>query len=942
MTRLCVCLLMIFLIQEQSGAQNIAINNIPCLRKLPVNAIHRIFQDKEGYMWYGTVDGLCRDDGYHVKIFRSDINTPGLLDNNLVECITEDHEEKIWFGTDKGVYILDKKDYFLRPLDYKRLKNQFIYRIDTSSNGYIWVSIWGKLLKYCPDGTLVRAYPIRYNGQETFVGGFCEGRNKTLIITYNDGGIYHLDKQTDTFRSYPSGLKRNNPTVIIQDREHDYYWLSTWGDGLVRFNPNAPQDSMYIYQPLPINCKGEKNGIILYIKQDDKLGYLWGTSSHDLVAYKQDKKGMLKQIKLDLLPTSNRMLNDLIKDRWGNLWISAFDQPSFIVHFMEDTPKGYSLPTLRNRISYNPAIMSLADSGNGIMWFSQERTGICLYNIQNNRMSCYKDFNETKDLQLESVKEMSDTRLNGAVWVVPENTLLAYRLGRKGMTMQLLDKIDLSIINASGNIRKIMETSDGNHLWLGTTNGLYQYQFKNKKFTMICDTLGFVTSMTQSADGTTWVCTNDKGLYKITPQGVCKSYPMSPSFSSSSITTDGILWLGSEEGGIYSFDPYTEQIKDYSNICGMNGDQINQIFVDMFNHIWIDTNQKIIEFNPRNSSFRTYSTTDGTMLLWRLIPTSMCQGKDGNIYFGGIPGICSVTPSTQLEREAHKIKTLITDVKIMKHSILFGTKRKQNSPSAILLNPNDHNLEISFSSLNHRLAHKIRYAYKLEDIDKDWNYTANGENTAFYNYLPKGNYTFLVKATDENGLWSKEITKMSIQRLPAFYETWYAYLGYILGFIGILGYLLYIYLKRIERKHNEMWADSKEMIKMRHYLDSEVNLQESEYIQLDKILLEKAVKSVEAHLTEPNFDVTGLAEDMNMSRSTLTRKLKAITGRTPLNFIRNIKMKHARHLLEDKGKSVTEVATTLGYFNRKYFTACFKEEFGLTPSEYQKNMQEET
>lgn len=125
---------------------------------------------------------------------------------------------------------------------------------------------------------------------------------------------------------------------------------------------------------------------------------------------------------------------------------------------------------------------------------------------------------------------------------------------------------------------------------------------------------------------------------------------------------------------------------------------------------------------------------------------------------------------------------------------------------------------------------------------------------------------------------------------------------YVLIVMGVSGYSLYLYLKRVDRKNNEMWADNKEMIKMRIYLDSKVNLPEPEFVQLDKLLLEKAVKAVEDNLTEPDFDVTALADAMNMSRSTLTRKLKAITGRTPLDFIRNIKMKHARHMLEDKDK----------------------------------------
>ena len=104
-------------------SQNITITDIPTIDQLPVNAIHRVFRDSEGYMWYGTVNGLCRDDGYHVKVFRSDIDTPGLLEDNLVECIAEDKKGNIWFGTDKGAYILNKSDYSVHPIDPKRLKN---------------------------------------------------------------------------------------------------------------------------------------------------------------------------------------------------------------------------------------------------------------------------------------------------------------------------------------------------------------------------------------------------------------------------------------------------------------------------------------------------------------------------------------------------------------------------------------------------------------------------------------------------------------------------------------------------------------------------------------------------------------------------------------------------------------------------------------------------
>ena len=107
------------------------------------------------------------------------------------------------------------------------------------------------------------------------------------------------------------------------------------------------------------------------------------------------------------------------------------------------------------------------------------------------------------------------------------------------------------------------------------------------------------------------------------------------------------------------------------------------------------------------------------------------------------------------------------------------------------------------------------------------------------------------------------------------------------------------------------------------------------------MLLDNILKAVEDNLSEPDFDVQHLAEKVNMSRSTLTRKLKAITGLTPLEYIRRVKMQHACRMLKNSHTTVNEVALALGYYNRKYFTACFKEEYGLTPSEYQKKQDQE-
>ncbi len=845
-------------------SQNITITDIPTIDQLPVNAIHRVFRDSEGYMWYGTVNGLCRDDGYHVKVFRSDIETPGLLEDNLVECIAEDKKGNIWFGTDKGVYILDKSDYSVHPMDRERLKNIPVMYLYATSDGYMWLSYRSILAKYDINGQLVKEYPLQNEYGRTTISGFCESRNHEIIISVWNGRVYHLDKEKDEFVPYPDKMRRQNPTVMVQDNEQDYFWLATWGDGVVRFDPSAPEDSMFVYSELPVNAAGEEDGVILSLVQDDKLGYIWLTTGHDFMSLQIQPDKTLKQLKFQtgLLPV-NHMLVEVLKGR-GCLWVSAFDCPSFIVHLMDNITKDYALPALADRANRSPAVMALCDDGDGMMWIMQERTGLVLYDLKRDKVKIYSDFPALASLALDNGREMTRARINDGIWVAKDLNRWVYGMARQGMEMHLKDVIDLNgQVEPNATVTKLYEDSHG-ILWIGLSKGLCSYDVRQKRIKQV--------------------------------------YP------------------------------------DVGHVMGSN--QVNQIVADAYNHIWIDTNQKLIEFNPRNGSFRTYLTTDGSILLHRFLPTAVCQAKDGNIYWGGIPGICMVTPSNGLERKASAVKTKITDIKLQGASLIFGDRKGSNSINRIELHPDDQNLEISFSSLNHRYASKIRYAYRLIGVDKAWVYVEGGKNSAFYNHLSKGTYTFQVKATDENGLWSKEVTELTIRRLPAFYETWGAYLFYVLIVMGISGYSLYLYLKRIDRKNNEMWADSKEMIKMRTYLDSKVNLPEPEFVQLDKLLLEKAVKAVEDNLTEPDFDVTALADAMNMSRSTLTRKLKAITGRTPLDFIRNIKMKHARHMLEDKDKSVTEVAATLGYFNRKYFTTCFKEEFGMTPSEFQKSQHE--
>lgn len=910
-----------------------SLTEIPTLRKLPVNAIHRVFQDSEGYMWYGTVNGLCRDDGYRIQVFRADFNHPGRLDDNLIECITEDLQRRIWFGTDKGAYILDKKDYTIRRVEHPKLNGRLVNQAYTTTDGNVWLSTEGTMLRFASPEQCIKEYETYNKEGAALVAGFCESRNGDIIVCISESAVCRLDRKTDTLVPFDHPSMPPHPGSIIQDSEQDYFWMCTWGEGLVRFNPSAVPDSMFVYQH-PVT---PVTGSLMFLAQDKSTGRLWITSTTRLLVYDVVNGKARLSDDNDLL-SSYSMLNEIIRDNKGDFWVSAFDCPSFILHNRKDGPRKYALPALKAYSEYRPAVMALCDAGDGMVWLFQERCGIFLYDLENDRAFCHKDFSTTMNLPFGMVKLMAESRTENTVWISPQYKLQAYRLKRNGMNMSLTDMVDFASYTHDDAMSSLHEDMEGKFLYAGTHKGLFRHDLHTGQTKAVCDTMGHVTGIIETDDHTLYVCTYDKGIYALSPEGGIRHYPLTQAFSCITRTTDGLLWLGSDEGDLISMNPHDGTTQDYNRTCNLNGDMINRVVADDFNHIWIDTNQKIIEFNPHNGSFRTHPTTDGSLNLWRLIPTALCKGMDGTLYFGGIPGICRFTPSNILEREASDARVVITDLRSDGRSLFFDKNRTCVAGEVFEISADESNLTICFSSLNHRTAHKIRYAYRLKGIDKQWQYVALEEPEARYGHLTKGTYEFEVKATDNNGQWSRTVTVFRFHRLPAWYETWWIYLIYIIGITSCIGYGVFRYIRRMQHKNDELWADSEEMLRMRDYLNRTSETEMEEHGKLDKLFIDKAVKIVEENLSEPDFDVQRLADGMNMSRSTLTRKLKSVSGDTPLDFIRHIKMKHARHMLEDSGRNISEVAATLGYYNRKYFTTCFKEEFGMTPSEYQKNV----
>ena len=810
-----IYIFMVILFANSIHSRNITLGKIPLLEQLPVNAIHRIYQDSEGYMWYGTINGLCRDDGYNVKIFRSDLENPELLASSDITAITEDKDNKIWFGTFRGAYILDKQTDEIHPLKDPRLRGKRIAEIKSTTDGSIWVSISGLLLRYDSNENLLNEYSLLFANTPRELQYMVEDRAGNILFSMGENTLYKVDDEKQSLR--PFAVMPHSINHFIQDQTKSYYWVGTWGSGIIRFDPAAPSDSRFIPQPLPINSKNETDGHIIRIVQDDIFGYLWVATYSDLVVFEITEEGMLKQIDTsDFLPQHNKMLSEMIKDREGNLWMAGYNVESSIISFQDNTVKGFPITPLRQYLGGNPAITSLCKDEDGIFWLAQDRVGLCLYAPEENHISYYFEFPETQHLWLNHISQIEKSQKHNKVWVAPFGPEV-YGLVRESRKLKHTHHIRLSDVNPHpGNVESLYEDSRHN-LWIGTTNSLYIYRPNQNKPEQINSITNIVSEIVETTDGTIWIATERDGIYKIDGNETPVKFSIGKELLCFNATPDGKFWLGTGEGNVLLFDPLTSAITDYSIACGMNGDRVYKIIVDIYNHVWIYTNQKLTEFNPINGSYRNFLASDEWLLLNRFLPRAIYKDPSGTIYFGGIPGFIALQPSHHLESMPQQVHTTITDVEVMGSPFPFASKPAKDMPGKVEFSAKDRNIAIHFSSLDHGNARKIRYAYRMKGIDKDWVYIGDGRNTAFYNQLKKGKYTFEVKATDENGLWSNNITTLAVVRHPAFYETWWAYTLYILLAAAIAWSFLSLYIRRLKLKNEKDLVEEVTQMKLRYF-----------------------------------------------------------------------------------------------------------------------------
>ncbi len=787
------------------------------MSQLPSSTVQRVYQDKEGFMWFGTPDGLCRYDGYEVRSLRSDMNNPFLLTSNDIQCITDDDEHHLWVGTKQGLNRLDKRNLHVEHVQDSIFGNDRINSLAADKRGNIWIGTNRGLYRYNLHGQALHHYGYNPLDKKTVSGSSVNqvyaDRTGTIWVMCWESGLCRYEPETDTFTRFPRVGKGNNPFRLYQDNQ-GRYWLGTWGDGFFRFDPNAPRPSMY-RQQIPSNTSGLKPETAIFsIVQDDTNGYLWLMSLTGLYVVKPMNDDRPQPIDISsYLKGSSRLYSEIVKDRNNNLWIGAFGEGVIRIGFNRPTVQNHSLDIVRQRMGFYPSIKALSVDKDGLVWLGMNRYGLCLYDRTNNVARVNEEIQGLSELKnIQTVNYIRSIHHTNEHWISCDNRYL-YVVAKKGSGVVLKSTIDLNSNNSYNSYgdKVLFEDKEGN-VWVGMMGGVIKVT-SGKRVVPIAE-IPFVTAITQDADGEIWISSEQSGFCRLVRSG--NTYKVTAyDKNTEGLTTSNVqsvchqsgnhIWVGTKEGRVLIFDKRTSRFTDMSKRCAMTGEGILNIKVDSSGTVWISTNKRVTRFNSATGMAAVYSVFDD-LAVTSFVAGACSINEAGEVFFGGNRGFCVFLPSNEKRKSATIPQGVqVTDVKVHNQSIMLsgGTDVYDVVEGLLTLRHTDNSIEVDFSSLNYAFPSKVQYAYKLEGVDEEWNYTTATRRFATYNNLDKGKYRLLLRATDENGQWGKTVTGLRVRIKPAVYETWWAYTLYVLAMVMIL-YGLYRFTTNRLRLKNEL------------------------------------------------------------------------------------------------------------------------------------------
>lgn len=930
--------------------QGIVFERLKANDQLPANEINHIFQDHTGYLWIGTQNGLYRFDGYRMKQYRNTPAQPHVLASNVVSFISEDHQHRLWIATRKGVTRMDATREESHEYHFRDFGNSdVVNRILVTRSGQVWVGTEGGLYRYEAEAD---TFQLLCDQRKTAKVPHCsvtsliEDRQGNVWIGTWDKGLFRYNPKKDTYYEMPRFNDLNSAQAVFEDH-NGRLWVGTWGRGIYCIlNPHDTNRPLRLLHYTQAETQGELlSDIVWDLNEDLYTGLLWiGTGKGlSFMPLTEGTDGIFA-LPEAMLPEPDLFVHGVSSffcDRRGRMWMNAYERG---IVSTSTRPSTFVTHALSHEMQASGHISAVAYDHNGRLILGTSHASLLMDDGEDAIVPMPSKVNAI--LPLPSGELLVGTQRNGLITI--SDRQIARQQDRSN-TPWLADNC----------IFALTQDTEGN-LLAGTWRGLsIQYtdghglHLEGKNLQGL--EMAQVADISLSPDGTIWLATQESGIIHLQgsvrkPRSIrmtCYTTLLDTQFQVLNIyriLVDhlGRVWACSQESGLMLYDRERDGFVNVGDNYGIPDDDMYSLEETADGHLWISSRHHLI---------RLLVAADGEVAELRFFDRKNVIGSD---YFGA--GFSAVSSTGELCFSGSYAYTtfngndvpdvrddtpaLITDVKLFNTSLgHFGHE--------ITLRPDQRDLSIEFSSMDFDNSESVRYAYMLDGLDREWHYTDVAQSQVSYSQLPTGTYTFRLRCTDEGGSWSQEEQTLVIHVLAPIYRRWYAYLLYLLLGGGLL-YMLFRYLRERERHRLELQMAHMERQRALNQLEeykqkTYEKVREDLFADIcgivhtptDEDFVRQSLACMQRHISDTEFDLPRFADAMCMSKSNLYKKLRATTGLSTSAFIRTVRMKSACELLrQNPNVRIADVAYAVGYSDPKYFSSCFKKDFGVLPSEY--------
>ena len=873
------------------------------------NMVTGCVQDKSGYIWIGTRDGLNRFDGYTFKVFRNDPDDAESLGNNWVTHLNCDNEGNLWVGTLSGLYQYNEtKESFLH-VPFTKNKGIDLFQFD--ENNLLWLLMDGALIQYnIADGQF---HIFAGNNGQTYTS-FCIMPDNSIWLGDSEGFISLLNTEDGTLDSYdlfahsPATTSRKLSMLYRSPSSANIY-VAFEHDDVKIFNVLTKT-----YQDLNIQEKNQLTILINCFLEKDKEELWIGTDSGLFIYDLQ--LGTCKRIRqdpLDPYALSSHFVSALFEDREEGVWI-CFHQNG-LNYYSPFRPFNVYYPWNETHSLKGEVIRDICSDTYGNRWIATEDAGVNCMEKKTETFTNYQPVPGVKSLSHTNIRGLAASGDNLWIGHVIHGIDLMDIKTRKVIKHYDLLKDSHTVKNSTVRCIKVLREGE---ILVGTEDGIFRYDYLNDRFVYASQFPPFaVNSLYEDRAGKIWLGMFNRSYYFNTTSNTGMYLPYDKLNTQRHNTVndacedkDGNMWFATVEG-VIKYDFQTGESLHYTVKNGMPSNVAFRILPDENNCLWISTANGLVCLNTQTEKIMTYTEAHG-LVTRQFNYNSAFKDDDGTLYFGTVKGFIHFKPG-DVKPAAEKM-----DVHISSLDIQNGTGGRQiiNSSSSsevkrITLNHGQSTFNINFSSLNFIAPKSIQYAYRMVSLDRDW-IPLGERNIVYFTELHPGDYTFEVRAANLSNNWEGKITRLHITVLPPWWVSTSAYIIYSIIILAVIIYLIFYWRRKNKRSmayNMQIFESKKEKELYQAKIDFFINIAHEirTPLTLIKNPLERLLRSDKIGEKENN---SLILMDKNVSRllslvnQLLDFRKTEIEGYR-LNFIRT----EVVSLLTETAKRFQEIAT---------------------------------